>query len=77
MDANHSKKPIRESDSSPIYNLAQLHKLQTKEFLSFWIAKEPPPLKASLFLSFQTVQKMYNGMDFQIFFFFPQKGSSS
>ena len=42
VDANHSKKPISEEDSSPIYNLAQLHKLHTKEFLSFCTAKEPP-----------------------------------
>ena len=34
-----------------------------------------PPLKANLFLSFQTVQKIHNGMDFQIFFlFFPTNG---
>ena len=58
MKANHSKKPIRERGSTPLYNFAQPHTLQTKEFLSFWIANSaPPPLKASLFLSFQTVQK--------------------
>ena len=74
MDANHSKKPKRKRDSSPIYNLAQLHKLQTKKFLSFWISNTPP-LKVNLFLLFQTVQKMHNGMDFHIFFlFFPTKG---
>ena len=74
MDANHSKKPMRDEDSSPIYTLAQLHKLHTKEFLSFCTTKEPP-LKANLFLSFQTIQKIHNGMDFQIFFLFlPTKG---
>ena len=42
--------------------------------MSFCTAKEPP-LKANLFLSFQTIQKMHNGMNFQIFFlFFPTKG---
>ena len=57
-----------------MYTRAQLQRLQTKEFLSFCIAKDPP-LKANLFLSFQTVQKIHNGMEFQIFFFFsPQKG---
>ena len=57
-----------------MYTLAQLHKLHTKEFLSFCIAKEPL-LKANLFLSFHTVQKIHNGMEFQIFFlFFPTKG---
>ena len=50
-----------------MYTLAQLHKLQTKEFLSFWISKEPS-LKANLFLSFHTVQKIHNGMEYQIFF---------
>ena len=70
MEANHSKKPIRESGSSPIYNLAQPHKLHTKEVFNFWIANTPP-LKASLFLSFQIIQKMYSGMDFLSFF--PQK----
>ena len=34
MDATHSKKPIREKDSSSKYNLAQLHKLQTKKFFN-------------------------------------------
>ena len=67
--------PKSEEDSSPIYTLAQLHKLHTKEFLSFCIDNEPP-LKANLFLSFHTVQKIHNGMEFQIFFlFFPIKGS--
>ena len=75
MEANHSKNPIRERGSAPLYNFAQPHTLQKKkEFLIFWIANSPPPLKANLFLSFQTVQKMYSGMDFQIFFhFFPHK----
>ena len=73
LDANHSKNPIRDTRSSPIYNLAQLHKLQTKEFLSFWISNTPP-LKVNLFLSFKTFQKIHNGMDFHIFFlFFPKK----
>ena len=37
------------------------------------MSKEPP-LKANLFLSFQTVQKIHTGMEFQIFFlFFPTK----
>ena len=71
MDAIPSKKPMREKDSSPKYTLAQFHKLQTKEFFNFWIFNSPP-LKANLFLSFQTVQKIHNGMNFQIFFlFFP------
>ena len=57
-----------------MYTLAQLHKLQTKEFLSFCISKEPP-LKANLFLSFHTVEKIHNGMEYQIFFLFlPTKG---
>ena len=73
MAASHSKKPKSEEDSSPIYILTQLHKLHTKEFLSFCIAKDPP-LKANLFLSFHTIQKIHNGMEFQIFFlFFPTK----
>ena len=56
-----------------MYTLAQLHKLHTKEFLIFWIANDPP-LKVNLFISFQTVQNMHNGMKFQIFFlFFPTK----
>ena len=56
-----------------MYTLAQLHKLHTKKFLNFWISKDPH-LKANLFLSFQTVQKMHNGMEFQVFFlFFPIK----
>ena len=71
MEAIHSKKPMREKDSSPRYTLAQFHKLQTKEYFNFWIFNSPP-LKANLFLSLQTVQKIHNGMDFQIFFlFFP------
>ena len=71
MEAIHSKNPIREKDSSPKYTLAQFHKLQIKEFFNFWIFNAPP-LKANLFLSFQTVQKIHNGMNFQIFFlFFP------
>ena len=71
MEAIHSKKPIREKDSSPKYTLAQFHKLQTKEFFNLWTFTAPP-LKANLFLSFQTVQKIHNGMDFQIcFLFFP------
>ena len=71
MEAIHSKKPMREKYSSPKYTLAQFHKLQTKEFFNFWIFNSPP-LKANLFLSFQTVQKIHNGMDFQILFlFFP------
>ena len=38
------------------------------------MSKEPP-LKANLFLSFQTVQKIHNGMVFHIFFLFlPTKG---
>ena len=73
MAASHSKKPKSEEDSSPIYTLAQLHKVHTKEFLSFCISNTPP-LKANLFLSFHTVQKIHNGMEFQIFFlFFPTK----
>ena len=35
VDATHSRKPIREKASSPKYNLAQLHKLQTKKFFNF------------------------------------------
>ena len=50
-----------------MYTLAQLHRLHTKEFLIFCIANDPPPLKANLFLSFQTVQNIHNGMEFQIF----------
>ena len=74
MDATHSKKPIRERASSPKYNLAQLHKLRTKKFFRFWIFNTHP-LKANLFLSFHTVQKIHNGMNFQTFFlFFPTKG---
>ena len=74
MEAIHSKKPIRENASSPTYNLAQLHKLQTKEFFNFWIAREPP-LNANLFLSFQTIQKIHSGMEVQILFLFlPTKG---
>ena len=39
------------------------------------MSKEPP-LKANLFLSFQTVQKIHTGMEFQIFFpLFPHKGA--
>ena len=45
-----------------MYTLAQLHKLQTKEFFNFCIAREPP-LKTNIFLSFQTVQKIHNGME--------------
>ena len=70
MEANHSKNPIRERGSAPLYNFAQPHTLQTKELLIFWIANSPPPLKANLFISFQTVQKINNGMDLQIFFLF-------
>ena len=67
--ANHSKNPISERGSVPLYNFAQPHTLQKKkEFLIFWIANSPPPLKANLFLSFQTVQKINNGMDLQIIF---------
>ena len=69
MDAIHSRKPIRENTSSPTYNLAQLHKLQTKKFFNFWMFNTPP-LKANLFLSFHTVQKIHNGMASQIFFLF-------
>ena len=73
MAASHSKNPKSEEDSFLIYTLAQLHRVHTKEFLSFCISNTPP-LKANLFLSFQTVQKIHNGMDFQIFFlFFPTK----
>ena len=42
MEANHSKNPIRERGSAPLYNFAQPHTLQTKEFLSFWIVNSPP-----------------------------------
>ena len=42
MEANHSKNPIREHDSTPLYNFTQPHTLQTKEFLSFCIANSPP-----------------------------------
>ena len=74
MEANHSKKPIREQGSAPLYNFAHPHTLQTKKFLIFWIANYPPPLNANLFLSFQTVQKINNGMDLQIFsLFLPTK----
>ena len=73
MEANHSKNPIRERESAPLYNFAQPYTLQTKEFLIFWIANSlpnPPSLNANRFLSFQTVQKINNGMDLQIFFLF-------
>ena len=71
MEAIHSKKPIRENASSPTYNLAQLHRLQTKKFFNFWTFNTLP-LKANLFLSFHSVQKIHNRMAFQIFFlFFP------
>ena len=43
MKANHSKKPIRERGSTPLYNFAQPHTLQTKKILSFWIANSAPP----------------------------------
>ena len=43
MEANHSKNPIRERGSTPLYNFAQPHTLQTKEFLSFCIANSPLP----------------------------------
>ena len=69
MEAIHSKKPIREKASSPKYTLAQFHKLQTKEFFNLWTFTTPP-LKANLFLSFQIVQKIHNGMEFYIFFLF-------
>ena len=34
-EANHSKKPINEEISSPMYRLFQPHNLETKECLSF------------------------------------------
>ena len=73
MEANHSKNPIRERGSASLYNFAHPHTLQTKEFLIFWIANSPL-LNVNLFLSFQTVQKINNGMDLQIFsLFLPTK----
>ena len=53
-----------------MYTLTQLHKLHTKEFLSFCITKEPP-LKANLFLSFQTVTQRDGILD--LFPSFPHK----
>ena len=32
LEAIHSRKPIRERDSAPLYNFAHPHRLQTKEF---------------------------------------------
>ena len=57
---------LSEEISSPMYKLFQLHKLKTKECLSF-LTSTIPSLKAMRLRSFQTVQKMKSGMDFQIF----------
>ena len=72
-EANHSKKPISEEISSPMYKLFQLQKLKTKECSSFCTSIVPSQ-KAMRLRSFQTVQKMKSGADFQIFLlFFPTK----
>ena len=70
-EANHSKKPISEKISSPMYNLFQLHKLETKECLSF-CTSTIPALKTMRSRSCDTIQKMQRGKNFQIFLlFFP------
>ena len=55
--ASHSKKPKSEEDSSPIYTLTQLHKLQTKEFFNFCIAREPPLWKLIYFFPSKSSKK--------------------
>lgn len=56
-----------------MYKLLQLHKLDKKECFNLFIAKGPS-LRATQFLSFQTLQKMHRGTEFQIFvLFFPIK----
>ena len=77
MEAIHSRKPIRENASSLTFNLAQLHKLHTKKFFNF-CTFNIPPLKANLFLSFHTVQKIHMEWRPKSFSFsFPQTSPSS
>ena len=75
FEVTHSKKPLRKESSLPIYKLLQLHKLDTKECFNLYTAKVSS-LNATQFLSFQIVQKMQRGTDFQIFnLFLPTKES--
>ena len=72
-EASHSKKPISEVISSPMYKLFQLHKLDTKECFSLCTVNVPF-LLAMWLLSFQTIQKIQRRTEIQVFLlFFPTK----
>ena len=75
LELNQSKKLIKVNGASAINILVKDQKLQTKEFFSLWI-KSSTFSKASLFLSFQTIQKIHNEVVFQSFLhFLPTKES--
>ena len=70
--ANPSKKLTRVKGPSSTNILVHDHKIQTKEFFSLW-NESSSSLKAILFLSFQTVQKIYKGAALQAFLLFAHK----
>ena len=67
--SNQSTKSTMEEGLETKYTLAQAQRLQQKESLSPWTGC-PSFSKATLFLSFQTIQKRHRGAPLHTFFLF-------